>query len=212
MRTKTYIQYVLGFVLKRRRKISVQSAAHGPNATLFSTSFLMMHNLVPPFHIRLPPSTGTRKSICSIHVVKQWCRPWSTPSMGPDVIESRSGLGCLKYGLNYSVQGSHKPLALYAHTSTHACTHIPILPVKLKSDYYQCIPNVLFSKYSSVSSASLFTSPTGRPLQKPGLHSPCYVLIDQARWRWGEVDGDGDGDAWQSYVTEATERVWCGNH
>lgn len=88
----------------------------------FSTSFLMMHNLVPPFHIRLPPSTGTRKSICTIHVVKQWCRPWSTPSVGPDVIESRSGLGCLKYGLNYSVQGSHKPLALYTHTSTHMHT------------------------------------------------------------------------------------------
>ncbi len=117
-----------------------------------------------------------------------------------------------KYGLNYSVQGSHKPPALYTYTSTHAYTHIPILPVKLKSDYYQCIPNVLFSKYSSASSASLFTSPTGRPLQKPALRSPCYILIDRVLWRWGEVDGDGDGDAWQSYVTEATERVWCGNH
>lgn len=117
---------------QRRRKIWMYSTPHGPNATLFCTSFLVMHNLVPPFHVRLPPLpfslTGTRKSICSIHNVKQWCRPWSTPSMGPDVIESRSGLGCLKYGLNYCVQGSHKPRALHTLTSTHACTHIPFFP------------------------------------------------------------------------------------
>lgn len=156
------------------------SAAHGRNATLFCTSFLTMYNLVPPFHIRLLPSTGTRKSICSIHVVKQWSRPWCTPSMGPDVVESRSGLGCLKIRSQLLSAGLPQLLALYTHISTQAYTHIPILPVKLKSDCYQCIPHVIFSKYSSASSASLFTSPTGRPLQKPALRSPCYVLIDQS--------------------------------
>ena len=66
---------------------------------------------------------------------------------------------------------------------------------------------MLFCKYSSASSVSLCTSPAGRPLQKPGLCSPCYLLIDRASRRWGEVDGDGDGDAWQSYVTEAAESL-----
>lgn len=197
---------------ERRRKISMRSAAHGPNATLFCTSFLMMHNLVPPSHIRLPPSTGTRKSICSIHVVKQWCRPWSTPSMGPDVIESRSGLGCLKIRSQLLSAGlPQTPSFIHTHRSTHAYTHIPILPVKLKSDYYRCIPNVLFSKYSSASSAGRFTSPTGRPLQKPALRSPCYILIDRAPlevrwggrgWRWRRMAVICDWGPWESLMWE----------
>lgn len=186
---------------ERRRKISLQSSTHGPNATVFSTSFPMMHNLVPSFHIRLPLSTGSIKSICTIHIVKQWCRPQSAPSMGPDVIESRRVWTVWKYGLNYSLQGSHKPRALCIHT------HIPILQVKLKSDYSQCVLNVLFSKHSFASSASLFRSPTGRPLQKPALRFSCYRLIDWGSLRWGEVDGDGVGGAWQSYATEATESL-----
>lgn len=109
--------------------------------------------------------------------------PWGQTWLSQDLVRT-----VWKYGLSYSVQGSHKPLALYTHRGTHAYTHIPILQVKLKSDYYQCIPNVLFSKYSSASSAGLFTFPTGRPLQKPALRFPCYVLIDGASWRWAEVD------------------------
>lgn len=88
--------------------------------------------------------------------------PWGQMWLSQDLVWA-----VWKYGLNYAVRGSQNP-SLYTHTyeHTHAYTHIPISPVKLKSDYYQCIPNVIFSKYLSASSASLFTSPTGRPLRK----------------------------------------------
>lgn len=153
--------------------MSMQSGTHGPNATLFCTSFLLMHNLVTPFHIRLPSSSGTRKSICCIDIVKQWCRPWSTLFMGPDVIDSRSLLGCLKIRSQLlSAELPQTPRFIHTHMSTYAYTHIPSSPVKLKSDYHQCILNALFSKCCSASSASLFTSPTGRPLQKLALRFP----------------------------------------
>lgn len=85
--------------------------------------FLMMRNLVLSFHVRLPPSTGTRKSIYSVRVVKLWCRPWSTPSMGPDVIDSRSGLGLFENTVSITLcRAPAKPLALYTHTRAH--THL----------------------------------------------------------------------------------------
>lgn len=132
--------------------------------------------------------------------------PWGQTWLSQDLVWT-----VWKYGLNYSVQGSHKPLALYTHTSTHACTHIPTLQVKLKSDYYQCIPNVLFSKCSSASSAGLFTSPAGTPLQKPAVRPPCYKLIDRAglevrwggrRWRWRRMAVICDWGRWESLMWE----------
>lgn len=94
--------------------------------------------------------------------------PWGQMWLSQDLVCT-----VWKCGLNYSVQRSHKPLALYTHSSTHAYTHIPILQVKLKSDYYQCIPNVLFSKYSSGLPQPVYSHP---PLGGPFRSLLCALL------------------------------------
>lgn len=107
--------------LKIWESISVQIAAHVPSAVLFFISFLIVCNLVAPFHICLLPSTWTRKSIC--HTCCQTVMSTLVyPSMGPDVADSRSGLKCLKL-----VGAGHSQTRSFIHAYKHAYTLIPPL-------------------------------------------------------------------------------------